>query len=321
MTRPGTRLRELAQRLCNRTAMERLIDPALADLQHEYKDAARGGQVWRGRWIRLAGCAAFWKLAVIAAARYPLHERIATDERAVWRTVVFSASAAGVLTAILVLPALRTVRHPDVVTTARLMLFLVPQALAVAIPVGLVFGILFGLRDRMATAQARWTIMALGLASSAAAFIIVAWLLPAGNQAFRELAAGRQVMRGLNELTLGELRSADASRTWGGVTPRRQAWEFQLRIALAFAPLALNLLSLGLMTATRRRYGRLAMAIAASTVVFGYYLLLFSGRQDALDGWLSPVLGAWAPNLVCLAIGLTLLRRPGRQTPDCVRST
>jgi hypothetical protein len=321
MTRPGTRLRELAQRLCSRTAMERLIDPALADLQHEYEQAAQGGRVWRGRWIRLAGCAVFWKLTVIAVARYPLRQRTETDERTVWRTVVFSAAAVSVLTAILLLPALRTVRHRDVVTTARLVLFLVPQALAIAIPVGLVFGVLFGLRGRVATARTQRTIVGLGLASSAAAFIVVAWLLPIGNQAFRELAAGRRVVRGVNELTLGELGSVDASLIWGGVTPRRQAWEFHFRVALAFAPLALNLMSLGLMTATRRRYGRVAMAVAASTVAFGYYVLLFTARQDALDGWLSPILAAWAPNLVCLAVALTLLKCPRRQSLDCVRST
>src|SRR6185295_13556490 len=69
MTRPGTRLRSLAARLFDTSTMERLIDPAIADLQHEHEDAIRRGLVWRGRWIRLAGYAAFWKVAAMGISR------------------------------------------------------------------------------------------------------------------------------------------------------------------------------------------------------------------------------------------------------------
>jgi lipopolysaccharide export LptBFGC system permease protein LptF len=48
--------------------MERLIDPAIADLQSEHAQAARAGRTWRGRWIRVAGTLAFWKVMGLHAA-------------------------------------------------------------------------------------------------------------------------------------------------------------------------------------------------------------------------------------------------------------
>ena len=55
MIRPGDRLRSMASRVCGAAAMERLIDPVIADLQCEHGEAIRRGQVWRSRWIRMAG--------------------------------------------------------------------------------------------------------------------------------------------------------------------------------------------------------------------------------------------------------------------------
>jgi hypothetical protein len=49
MTPPGTRLRALAARLCAPITMERLVDPAIADLQAEYEEASRTGPGWRRR--------------------------------------------------------------------------------------------------------------------------------------------------------------------------------------------------------------------------------------------------------------------------------
>ena len=43
MTRPGTRLRAMAARLFDAQTMERYVDPAVADLEAEYEDAAARG--------------------------------------------------------------------------------------------------------------------------------------------------------------------------------------------------------------------------------------------------------------------------------------
>ncbi len=65
MTPPGTRLRVLAARLCAPITMERLVDPAIADLQAEYEEASRTGPGWRRRWIWMRGHIAFFTMIVV----------------------------------------------------------------------------------------------------------------------------------------------------------------------------------------------------------------------------------------------------------------
>ena len=43
MKRPGARLRALATRVLDPSGMERLVDPAIADMQHEHEEATRQG--------------------------------------------------------------------------------------------------------------------------------------------------------------------------------------------------------------------------------------------------------------------------------------
>jgi hypothetical protein len=311
MTRPGTRLRSLAAGLFAPSTMERLIDPAIADLQHEHDDAVRRGLVWRGRWIRLAGYAAFWKVAGMAAAGHALRERTAADDRSVRRTVGFSLVAVIALTAVLVWPGFSRFERPGTGSTVRLLMYLVPQALAIALPLGLVFGILLGLRNRAATTRAKWTITALAIGCSAVAFIIVAWLMPEANQAFRELTAGRRLMRGLNELTLSQLARRDPGWLIGGdFTPQRLSFEFHFRVALAFASFTLGLFSLGVATTfTHKQYGLFTTGLMALAISVAYYLLLYGARRVEFVGeWLPPIVAGWLPNLVLLMLALLLSR-------------
>jgi hypothetical protein len=67
MTRPGDRLRCTAARFCSRSAMERLIDPAVADLQAEYRVAEQAGSVWTRVWTLLRGYAACLKVITLCA--------------------------------------------------------------------------------------------------------------------------------------------------------------------------------------------------------------------------------------------------------------
>ena len=67
MTPPGTRLRALAARLCAAITMERLVDPAIADLQAEYEEAARTGPGWRRGRVWMRGHIAFFTMIVVAA--------------------------------------------------------------------------------------------------------------------------------------------------------------------------------------------------------------------------------------------------------------
>src|SRR5947208_809553 len=96
MIRPGDRLRSMASRVCGTNTMERLVDPVIADLQCEHGEAIRRGQVWHSRWIRMAGYAAFWKLAMAISMSVSARATLgwaAADDHAAGRTIVFSLSA------------------------------------------------------------------------------------------------------------------------------------------------------------------------------------------------------------------------------------
>jgi lipopolysaccharide export LptBFGC system permease protein LptF len=325
MTRPGGRLRSWASHVLDPSTMERLIDPAIADLQHEHEEAVRRGLNWRGRVICLIGYGTCWKVLTIATVRHAVFERSAEDDRAVGRAIVFSLVAVLALTAVLVLPVLQStaLRRSDAGTASRLLLYSVPSALVVAVPLGLVFGLLLGLRNRVSTPRVTWSVAALGILCSTAAFIVIGWLMPVTNQAFRELAAGRQLLRGFNELTLGELASGDAARLMrvmsGGVTVERLALEFHFRLALAFAPLALAMFSLGARAAQRRVHGLITTVVAAFVVCFGYYTLLNVARQAIYrDSLLSaaPAWMQWMPNLLVVVIAMLSFRRPLAAEPE-----
>ncbi len=302
MTRPGHRLRSMASRVCGTAAMERLIDPVIADLQCEHGEAIRRGQVWRSRWIRMAGYAAFWKVVMaisMSASGRAMRDRAAADDQAAGRTIVISLAATAVVVALLVWLPLSHASYAVEGKTARFMLYLLPQALPMGVPMGLVVGVLCGLRGGVVTTRVRLTITALAVGCSIAMLVDVAWAIPAGNHAFRELLAGRPVSRGANELTLGQLASSDA-------------FQFHFRLALAFAPFVLGLFSLGVAAVRRGTYGAVAIGFMASATCFAYYLLLMESRWAGRIDWLPAVAAGWMPNLAFGAIAVILLRQPGR---------
>jgi len=297
---PGERLRALASRLCSEIAMERLIDPVLADLQREDADAARRGQAWRRRSVRIAGTLAFWKvIGLHAAARAPLlaREWAAADEHVVGRTMAFSATFIAALTLLFVWPLFSsTVIQRDALgyytkfsghDLAWLVLTMVPQAMAVGIPLGFPCGVLFGLRRRTPTARARRNILLIATACSALMLIVVAWVMPEANQVFREMTAGHRIPRGLNELTLG------------GLWARAEWFDFHFRLALACATAVLTWFACRVMTVRRS----IVLGLAGVIV----YCWGFLAVQFYHDG-LPAVLAAWLPNLI--TAGVTACLKP-----------
>ena len=298
--RPGGRLRALGSRLCSPRALERLIDPAIADLQSEHAQAVRAGRVWRGRWIRVAGTLAFWKVIGFHAATRAVpiaREWAAADGHALGRTATFAATASVVVTIPFVLVPLSHLHTAmSTVHSIALVAFIVPQALPISVPIGLAFGILFGVRQATATARVRRSILAITIVCSGIMFIVLGWIVPETNQAFRELSAARRVMRGVNELTLGEL--------WG-----RGLWlPLHIRVALAASPLILGLFAFSIAAAAKARSRALVVGLAA---VVGYYSCLWILVAPAAELAPWPAAQAvWTPNLIfaIATAGLLLLR-------------
>jgi hypothetical protein len=291
-SRPGTLLRTIASRVCRALAMERLIDPAIADLQSEHADAMRRGQLWRSRWIRVGGSLAFWKvigLYAIERAAPLAQEWAAADDHALGRTLRFSALWMVVAVACFVwMPLQHYTQRVSVGDAARMTLYLIPQAITVAVPLALAMGTLCGLRGRRASIQTQRSLVVSAALLSVAMFIVLGWILPDANHAFRVLIAHRQVPRGMNELPLGQLAA------------RGYWFQFHGRCALSVAPLVLALFACTMSTRMHGSWRSIAAGIAA----MGAYVWLVMRLQGSGAGPLD----AWTPNLILMLLTALTVR-------------
>lgn len=57
---PGVTLYSIAESICDRETMEKIVCPLVADIQFEYREALFAGQEWRARWIRGRGWWSFF---------------------------------------------------------------------------------------------------------------------------------------------------------------------------------------------------------------------------------------------------------------------
>ena len=305
-------LRATAARWCSARTMERVVEPALADVQTEYEAAARDGRIWHSRWIWIAGHVAFLKVLMwvfAASAIDAVRGATANDRHALGRTLAVFVAVTALGTGLLTLPPL-VAEWSRLSSIVWLGILLIPQAVPLSIPVGLTFGILWGLGRVAASRRSRSLVLAAAVVSSVVSFATLAWVMPAANQAYRQSIAGVTIARGANELTLTELgrvleSGQDASIGMGSPRGRRGvALAYHVRWALSLAPFALSLFAL---VWTRRQRGRVPIVAAGCAMTVGYHLVLFlAGRAYAFDRTMSAVAAAWAPNMAFLMLSALL---------------
>jgi lipopolysaccharide export LptBFGC system permease protein LptF len=190
---------------------------------------------------------------------------------------------------------------------------------------GIAVGIAFGLSPRPAMNIVKVTLLGAVIASGFS-FAVLAWVMPAANDAFRNMAvrelraSGYQgeisrPQKGHSEMTLSELRREAASSAAAGKIrpPRRFAFSFHQRFALAAGTLVLATLLLALPFHHRGLRG-----LSAFAAFFLYWVLIYTGEGLALyspvapnlAGTVTPFIGAWLPNIVLmtLAIGVAASR-------------
>ena len=89
--------------------------------------------------------------------------------------------------------------------------------------------------------------------------------------------------------------------------------EYHKKLSIPFSCLVFVLI--GAPLAVRFPRGGAGMVIAISLTIFSiYYMALTGGEELADKGMTSPVLAAWAPNLVFLGLGIWAVARFGRET-------
>jgi hypothetical protein len=324
MTRPGDRLRAMAARMCGDKTMERLIDPLVADMQTEDAEALRIGRMWRSRWVRMSGYVAFLKVIALCALEgsiRTLHDGTADDRQALRRTIGFSISGMVVATLLLTVLGFADSRgwtQTTPVNQVRFLLFLVPRALTIALPVGLLMGILQGSAGRPISRRSQGTLLLMALVCSVASFATLAWLIPAGSQAYWGRIVARDQFPG--ELPIGELRqridSYAGTPMAGSSLVRNLKLTYHQTWALSGATLVFALFALAVVP--RRRVWRFVPLVAACGVYCAYYTVLWKARNLGMSGTLSPFVAAWFPNVVLALAALGLFAVASRRSAATV---
>jgi hypothetical protein len=320
------RLRRLGACTCTAAAMERRIEPALADMRNEYLEASHLGRSWRARWIEVVGVVAVVKVIVLVTLECGAESLLRPDAEI--RSALLRLGA--IFGAVVTVTAVALAWVPFNTTPvprpfdARDLLYLLPQALPIAVPIGLTIAIVSGLRAPQAGRLAVWILTA-AVMCSAVSLLTLGWWAPASNQAWRTRIAGREIPKGENELTLGELGTRIVEiRAFDPAAPaRRLSVIYHTRWALSVTPLVLAVFAL--MVAGHS--GRTAVGSAFATVVSlsGFALLLTWTSYLAFRGSVPPWLGAWLPNITFLGVIATLTlcsaRRRDGVTRRAVRSS
>lgn len=282
----GRMLRAFASRLFDTRMMERVIDPAIADLQRERSLGS------------YAGALKVFAFCAVQEVTMSAPDWSSEDRRAMARMLV----AGGIIT----LLATMALEQPFIPYLwrrgydARIPLYLAPQGLPLALAIGVTLGVLFAVDGRETSRRVTGWLLVSAFVASLVSFVDLAWITPAGNQAFRVAASGNPaVARGMPEMTLGELwqmSSSDATFT------------FHMRIALAFLPLLLAWVMLSIVG--MKRASRWIARATPLVAIVGYYVLLFTARSLTLSESLPAVVGAWLPDVVIamVAAGLIAVR-------------
>ena len=242
MHTPGNRLRAFAAEWCCDETMERVIDPLIADLQREHHEAVRSGRVWRGRWIRFAGCIAFLKvIALCAWTEMTSAERWMRDQRkSLTRAAVILAATAVVITVLLVSRSAedypKVLLHPS----PKRLLFLAPYPFVAGIVLGVTLGTVLGLGGRLLSRRIVAAAIGIALICSAIVFVDVGWVAPASHIAYRMTVGGTDPTPELGEASLAALRRkieqvrADSENDQFGFLVAL-SFDYHRRVALSFS--------------------------------------------------------------------------------------
>jgi LPS export ABC transporter permease LptG/LPS export ABC transporter permease LptF len=115
-----------------------------------------------------------------------------------------------------------------------------------------------------------------------------------------------QLLKGDNEMTVGELRADVEARKKHNLPYSSQLFTIQQKFSIPVSCLVLAAIGLAL-GASSRKDGALASFALGSGVIFVYYVLLYTARAAANGGRLSPTIAPWVVNVVLGLAGAVLV--------------
>jgi len=309
---PGQRVRAVLVWIVGATTLCRVVDPIVADYQHEVGQHTR-----RGSRLKRMMLSARWGWALVAALLLDALTRpySAGERRALAHVWKHAAVGCGLMMVFVM--SFTGVPLTTATRAIEFFVLLTPSQLAVAIPFGVLLGALAAQRSFL---PSRRPVVAMSLASAVVVCCLVTVVYPRANQAWRVLlyeslagSKGPSPTMGPSEMSFSELRQAEAATAATGVDARMQSRyrvERQRRLALTATCVVFGCVGMAFagtwMARTFTR--RLMLGAGAATA---YYALSILGSRVATypqTGWVAAV---WLPPMAfsMLAMAAELLRR------------
>ena len=311
----GSRLRTIAVRVFDRATFDRVIQPAIADLQHEC--SAPGGNAWSRR---LICCRAYWSVwktfgicLVTDGVRNPHGVSVTIARR--------TAACLVALVPVLIAPAVvgmivSSEARFTFVEALKATVLLLPQALLACLPAAFFLSLVMYRKDeRPDGTSVIPSVIAGTLACAILVSVLSAFVVPRANGAYRSLVFDTLQRRahvyalprpaepvpGVSEMTWWELSEQIAHATDSRTQLRARA---RLEEHFAFVGLVpvLALLGYGLSNRGRSRRAMFFVALALQTL---YYACFSLGVANFGKPYLH---GPWMVNAAFLVLALWLLR-------------
>ena len=240
---PGSRLRGFAERTFDRPTLERVIFPALADVEFECADEAGTSGL-----VRLRAYWGLWKaIALCLLTDWGRHGRPLAQGVATRMMVIFPVVIGAVM-----VPALNAAFSGPPAPVAPVLLMSLPQAFVIALPIAFFFAVAF---EQQPNSLRRLVpmVFTLSLVCSLAMITVTLFVVPRANQAYsqslhRYLKAVDQpsaVSFGPGEWTFTEL--VTKARSEASERERSAARHaLGMRLTTSTLPIVLGFLALGI---------------------------------------------------------------------------
>jgi lipopolysaccharide export LptBFGC system permease protein LptF len=314
---PGAWLKQGAEQVFDHVTLETVVLPALADLGHEC--TLPSNSRLSKALVTLRAYSAIWKVLGFCGTRMLLRDSAYAFSIVSRRIAITWA----VITLALTLPPLihevpRVAPRVNLATLVEIVLLLVPQALAISLPVAYFLGLVVSVRAASLPDRRRLCsgVILGSVVCGMLMFALTMFVMPWANQAYRTVLSNALNVtvrftppggppKGLSEMNWTELNDAIANPASAHHFVVTRA-HLHVRLALCAAPLVFGLLALGI---AGRWRSRLATVGAAISILLLYGVLFGLGAKAARD--VDPVfLGPWVANLIVGILAVALLYLP-----------
>ncbi len=294
---PRWRLRRFAERTFDRQTLERVIFPALADVEFECADDAGTSRLvrWRAYW-------GLWKaIALCLLTDWGRNARPLAEGVVTRMTVIFP-----IVIGVVMVPALNAAWARPLVPGRPFLLMSLAQAFLFALPIAFFFAVALE-RHARSLRQLLPAVFAMSLTCTLVTMTVTLSVVPRANQVYRK-AVHEQLKApadpALDSLGSGEWTFTELVRKARSETPERERSAARhalgMRLATSTLPIVLGFLALGI-----------AGYPWMHSLFLGMWVLMFyvAGlRAAAVSPFQGPsVRGIWVVNAVFVLVGLSMV--------------